>query len=138
MKKIITLCLGALFAITAQAQNEIVGKWNASDGEAVVEMYQSKGTYSGKIIWLKNGKNSDGTDKTDSKNPDKSKRNKTIKGLNIVSGLKYDGSEWDGGKVYDPESGRTYKCSVRLEGGKLKLKGKWGPFSRTQTWTRHK
>lgn len=127
-----------LFTLPGFSQDQIVGKWNASDGEAVVEMYKVKDAYYGKIIWMKDGVNADGTPKVDKHNPDESKRTKTIKGLNIVTGLKYNNGEWTDGKVYDPHSGRSYKCSVKLEGGKLKLKGKWGPFSKTQTWTRKK
>jgi len=138
MKKLLIISLSLFFATLGYAQDQIAGKWNTADNQGKVEIYKSKATYSGKILSLKNGKNADGTDKTDKKNPDKSLRNKPIKGLVIVTGLQYKDGKWINGKVYDPESGRTYNCEVRLEDGKLKLKGKWGPFSRTQTWTRSK
>jgi len=138
MKHVVTMTLGLLFALPMWSQNQIVGKWNASDGDAIIEMYRLKDSYYGKIIWLKDGLNADGSDKKDKKNPDEKKRNQTIKGMNVVTGLKYKDGSWKDGKVYDPASGRTYKCSVKLENGKLKLKGQWGVFSRTQTWTRRK
>jgi len=127
MKKFLIIALVMFFALPTMAQNQIVGKWNTEGGEGKVEVYKTGNTFSGKIIWLKNGKNADGSDKLDSKNPDKSKQKNTIKGTVILTGLKYDDGEWDGGRIYDPESGKSYKCSVKMDNGQLKLKGKWGP-----------
>ena len=44
--------------------------------------------------------------------------------------------EWRGGTVRNPEDGRTYSGSIRLEGDILRLRGCAGPFCQTQIWRR--
>jgi uncharacterized protein (DUF2147 family) len=44
---------------------------------------------------------------------------------------------WSGGRVLDPEMGKDYPGRLWLEGpDRLKVRGYWGPFYRTQTWHR--
>jgi uncharacterized protein (DUF2147 family) len=67
-------------------------------------------------------------------------KNQPMIGLRILWDLKKDGSQWSGGKILDPENGKTYKCLIALEDGgkKLKVRGFIG-FSllgRTQYWLR--
>ncbi|MGI4941974.1 MAG: DUF2147 domain-containing protein [Janthinobacterium lividum] len=68
------------------------------------------------------------------------RKNKPLIGLDIMRGLKRDGDVWDGGTILDPETGSTYKSSVRLdEGGqKLVVRGYLGVslLGRSQTWIR--
>ena len=47
-----------------------------------------------------------------------------------------EGATWRGGSVLNPEDGRTYTGSIRLEGDILRLRGCAGPFCQTQTWRR--
>ena len=60
--------------------------------------------------------------------------------FNMIEGVSNgDGDEyWDGGKILDPNNGKTY--SVRLSpidnGRKLQVRGYIGPFFRTQVWER--
>lgn len=49
-------------------------------------------------------------------------KNLPLFGLRIPWDLKKDGSQWSGGKVLDPETGKIYKCSIALEDGGKKLK----------------
>lgn len=68
------------------------------------------------------------------------RRNKPVIGMVILSGMKKDGSEYDGGEILDPDTGRVYRCRMRLEenGKRLILRGYVG-FSllgRSQTWLR--
>ena len=61
-------------------------------------------------------------------------------GLEIIRGAKKsaDGDVWEGGKILDPENGRNYTLKMTpIEGGKkMEVRGSFGPFGRTQTWTR--
>lgn len=43
---------------------------------------------------------------------------------------------WTDGEVFNPEDGRTYSGSIRLDGEVLRLRGCAGPFCQTQTWRR--
>ena len=66
---------------------------------------------------------------------DKVLRNRTILGMNILTGFKSDGKEWKG-QIYDPKSGKTYRSIVyKGPSGNLVVKGCIGPFCQAQTWT---
>jgi uncharacterized protein (DUF2147 family) len=68
------------------------------------------------------------------------RKDKPIVGMRIMWGLKKDGDEFTGGRVFDPEDGKTYRCKIRVvDGGqKLEVRGFIGlsMFGRTQTWKR--
>lgn len=68
------------------------------------------------------------------------RKDQPMVGLEILRGAsKLEGKEvWEGGKILDPESGKTYNLRLTpTEGGKkLDVRGSIGPFGRTQTWLR--
>lgn len=115
---------------------EIKGKWLTDDGEAIVEIYQSGDKFNGKIVWLKDANDAQGKPLTDQENPDKSKRSRPLIGLLMLTDFKQNNGKWESGKIYDPSEGKTYKCTMWLENGKLKVRGYVGMFYQTQTWTR--
>lgn len=142
MKKIV-FCIIALLmplgAAFAQATPSVVGKWKLDDGSAIVEIYQQGNVFNGKIVWLAEPTEADGTPAKDLNNPDKSLRSRQIIGLNMLSGLKKSGNEYKEGKIYDPGNGKTYNCSMKLEGNVLKVRGsldKRGLLGRTMDWFR--
>jgi len=136
MKKVLFIIIFSVTALTGFAQDQIVGRWTTSDGEASVEIYQEQGKFFGKIIWLKSPCDENGSPLTDTENPDKSKRNTPLVGAIILKDLKYKNNKWEDGTIYDPEEGKTYKCSAWLEKGKLKIRGYWGVFYQTEIWVR--
>lgn len=128
-------------ALVAASAQEVIGKWKLEDGSAIVEVYQDGNVYNGKIVWLKNPTESDGTPAVDSNNPDKSLRKRQILGLNMLHGLKKDGEKYAGGKIYDPGNGKTYNCSMQVSGDVLKVRGSLdarGLLGRTMDWFRVK
>lgn len=131
--------LGWMGDVQGQEGEALLGKWLTEEGKAEVDMYKCEGGYCGKIIWLKEPKNEEGKQKTDKNNPDPDKRGRKIIGLDIVWGFKYDrDNKWGGGKIYDPDNGKTYSCNITLESDGLKVRGYVG-FSwlgRTTVWTR--
>lgn len=138
MKKIILII--AIFAFTNNsfAQQQIVGKWLADDGEGIIEIYKQDNHFYGKITWLKKPNDEKGKPFTDTENPDKSKRIQPLLGLVILKGFVYKNNQWENGTIYDPESGKTYTCTIWISDGKLKVRGYWGIFYQTQTWTKRK
>jgi uncharacterized protein (DUF2147 family) len=77
----------------------------------------------------------------DDKNPDAKLRSRKLIGLNMLSGLKKTGDEYSGGSIYDPGNGKTYNCSMKVEGDVLKVRGsldKRGLIGRTMDWFRVK
>ena len=69
-------------------------------------------------------------------------RNKPVVGMTILRGLRWDGEQYAGGEILDPDSGTVYRCRLRVvEGGnKLEVRGFIGValFGRTQTWLRER
>ena len=138
---LVVFLLAPAVALAEGGGDAILGKWVTTGQKSVVEIYKCGDEYCGKIIWLKEPLDKEGKEKLDTKNPDESKRDRKIVGLQILSGFKYKGdNKWGDGKIYDPEKGKTYKCKTKLEGDNLKLRGYIG-FSligRTTIWTRKK
>jgi uncharacterized protein (DUF2147 family) len=68
------------------------------------------------------------------------KKDMPLVGLQVLWGFHLDGSQWSGGQVLDPETGKIYRASLALEDGgkKLRLHGYVGIplLGRTQYWTR--
>lgn len=75
----------------------------------------------------------------DANNPDSSLRSRGICGLTIGTAFTPEGAQQaKNGKIYDPESGKTYSATMQTSGDQLNLRGFIG-FSllgRTETWQR--
>ena len=144
MKKIIFSIIALLMPLAAafaQGKPNVTGKWKLDDGSAIVEVYQQGNVYNGKIVWLAEPTEADGTPAKDLNNPDKSLRSRQLIGLNMLSGLKEVGDEYKEGKIYDPGNGKTYNCSMKVVGDVLKVRGsldKRGLLGRTMDWYRVK
>lgn len=138
-KSAILLVMFVLGALTSQAQS-ITGKWKTIDDEtgeakSIVEISEKDGKVYGKVVEILNPAKRDAKCK-DCKGADK---DKPILGLTIIKGLSKDGDEWSGGQILDPNKGKTYKCTVSLDGkDKLNVRGYVGIslLGRTQTWHR--
>jgi uncharacterized protein (DUF2147 family) len=70
-------------------------------------------------------------------------KNKPILGMVVMVGLKQNPknlSEWTGGTVLDPKTGKIYRCTITVsaDGSKLNVRGYVGVslFGRSQTWIR--
>lgn len=142
MKKLVVIIL-VLCSVNFYCQNSgVTGKWNTIDevtGKAmsVVEIFEYNNKIYGKVIEIINPKNRTKTC-VDCPGDD---HNKPILGLTIIKGLVKDGSEYNGGKILDPKSGKLYKCYIELENpNKLKVRGYLGIslIGRTQYWERIK
>ena len=125
----------------------ILGIWNNEDGRARIEITHCGGHYCGRIVWLKqpdypadDAKGMGGTPRVDRDNPNQALRNRRLLGLQFMEGFTYGGATtWDKGTIYDPESGKTYKCKITLlSPHRLEIRGYVGIplFGRTSTWTR--
>ena len=141
MKKIFITVIFAMIPFIASYAQDVVGKWKLEDGTAIVEVYKSGDVYNGKIVWLSEPTEEDGTPAKDTNNPDPKLRSREILGLNMLHGLKKDGSKYAGGKIYDPGNGKTYNCSMQVSGDVLKVRGSLdarGLLGRTMDWFRVK
>lgn len=133
MKKVMMMMALMLMAASGYAQEKILGKWFTESGDAQVEIYKSGDKLNGKIIWLEKG-----PDTKDKHNPDEKLQSRKLMGVNILLGLSQGKKKWEGGKIYNPKNGKTYKCAIWPDGDELKVRGYLGPFYETQTWKRKK
>ena len=141
MKKIIISMVAMLAPLATAFAQDVVGKWKLDDGSAIVEVYKQGDAFNGKIVWLQDPTEPDGSPAVDKKNPDAKLRSRKLIGLNMLSGLKKSGAEYTGGSIYDPGNGKTYNCSMKVEGDVLKVRGsldKKGLLGRTMDWYRVK
>jgi uncharacterized protein (DUF2147 family) len=115
------------------AIDPISGIYWSPKKDAKIEIYQQGGKYFGKSIWIE-------TPKKDVKNPNVSLRNRDLLGIDILSGFSFHNGSYSDGKIYDPESGKTYDCTMTLNGKELKARGYIGIslFGRTETFERIK
>ncbi|WKN43486.1 DUF2147 domain-containing protein [Tunicatimonas pelagia] len=139
----IFLAFNAYAVSLAQSAEAVVGTWYTTDQRGKVEVYPCGDTFCGKIVWLKEPENTDGTPILDKGNPNESLRERTIVGINILEDLTYEGEgEYEDGEIYDPESGKTYSCLMRLKkgGNELEVRGYVGIslVGRSEKWIRAK
>lgn len=139
------ILLFLLSSLTAFSQNisdnkmQILGKWKTHDNRAIVEVFEQSGKYFGKIVWLQNGTDKTGKQRTDIENPSKEKQNISLIGLTIMNNFVFDDNEFINGTVYDPDSGSTYNCKLWLtDNNTLKVRDYCGIFYKTFTWTKTK
>lgn len=137
---LLALTLFSWPACALAAPDDITGVWLTDDGAGAVEITPCGVDRCGRIVWLKQTQTPQGEPVADANNPNASLRARPVCGLRVLSGLKLqsDGG-WDGGRVYDPEEGKTYDAAVRREGAdRLKVTGYIGvkTFGETVIWTR--
>jgi uncharacterized protein (DUF2147 family) len=67
-------------------------------------------------------------------------KDRPLVGLQVLSGFAFDGNQWTGGQVLDPETGKIYRASMAVEDGgkKLRLHGYFliTLLGRTEHWLR--
>ena len=145
MRQTKRIILGAFFALAflaapATAEPGAIGVWATEEEKSHVEIYACGEQLCGRIIWLKEPLNEEGTEKLDINNEDPGLRDRPIVGLELMAGFVENGErKWSKGRIYDPENGKLYKCKMELEDpDTLKVRGFIG-FSllgRSQFWTR--
>ena len=117
--------------IKTHAQNKedtILGKWESTEKNLIVEVYKQDGDFKAKILWFYDP---DDTitpieQRLDIKNPDNQLRDRKIIGMDILAGLMYNPKQnkWTGGKIYDSSSGKTWEATAWLTGpGALRVRG---------------
>lgn len=128
-------------SVSAQtaAGDKILGIWMSEKKNGKIEVYRSGNKYYGKLIWGDKMYEADGkTSRKDVKNTDAGQRSRNLKDLVLMTDMSFDDGEWSGGKIYDPESGKTYSCNMKLDGMTLNIRGYIGIslFGRSSVWTR--
>ena len=147
--KVLTIFATMLLAastVFGAGPNDILGLWKTEKGDVHLEFFGCGETICGKIVWLDEPKYVNEIDgpvgiaKFDRKNPDPTLMNRLILGLQVMKGVTYLGkNKWGGGVCYDPQSGNTYKCKMKLVSpDRLEMRGYIGIslFGRNYVLTR--
>ena len=132
------MLLGALSVSNADNMPPIAGTWLSGDGDGWIEITVEEDDLSGVIKGSPNA-DDDRPDK-DEKNPDPALRDRPLIGLELFGNFSYNGDgRWSGGTIYDPNSGKTYRCIITwVDQNTLKVRGYIGVpmLGRTETWRR--
>jgi uncharacterized protein (DUF2147 family) len=118
------------------------GTWYTADNESQVRIVNCGGALCGSLVWLKEPNDpATGRPKTDKNNPDASKQNHPLLGVQIVLAMRPSGTDQWSGSLYNASDGKTYTGSFAMTGANsADLKGcvLGGLICKSQVWTRAK
>lgn len=114
-----------IFSVNLSSEEGIFGYWLTSG--SIVKIETCNNSICGEIATVFTEEGVDPESILDENNKDKSKRERPIVGINILSDFSIEKSDqkiFKGGKIYDPRSGNTYKSNLYLnDDGTLKVEG---------------
>lgn len=119
--------------------DQILGEWINEEKDTRIEIYKSGTHYAGKLIWALNLMEADGqTPRKDVNNTDEKLRTRNLSNIDLLHDFVFSEGIWDDGKMYDPKSGKTYNCLMKLRSEKLEIRGYVGIplLGRTTYWER--
>lgn len=133
MRPILAAAALSLIAAPALAADPVEGEWLTQAGTAKVRIAPCAANgqrMCGTVVWLKNPA------VKDTENPNAALRDRPILGMNLIRDFKPSApGRWTGGKIYDPESGKTYDSKISAHAnGTLKVEGCVLVVCRAQTW----
>jgi uncharacterized protein (DUF2147 family) len=112
----------ALIAVPSVAFADPSGVWLRETGESRVQIAPcGGGAYCGKVVWLKDPKNS-----------------KSKVGQQVFFGMKPNGANQWSGSAFNPDDGKTYSGTMQLSGSRLTTAGcvLGGLICRSVNWSK--
>jgi uncharacterized protein (DUF2147 family) len=118
----------------AQTAEDAFGTWRHPENGSHVEMYKCGENLCARIVKVVDAQ------KTDDKNPDAARRNRSLVGLVIMSGAKKTAANSWAGSIYNRADGGTYSGTITVKSkDALDLAGCTAVIlCKTLTWTRVK
>jgi uncharacterized protein (DUF2147 family) len=118
------------------AADPVVGRWKTETRGGVVEIQRCGPSVCGRLLTSEHLRTNPNL--RDANNKDAALRSRPLRNLQILSGFRWSGGAWDGGRIYNAEDGRTYTAKITVtDPNTLKLRGcVFVPLCKTQTWTR--
>lgn len=140
MRRLLVLLL--TFAAAPALAQSPAGEWTTEGDKARVRIAPCAGSANdlcGAITWSYRPAGAPAGPLLDMNNRDSSLRRRPIVGLPLLQGFKPAGEgSWEGGTIYDSESGKTYRSKFRLEGpDALVVDGCILFVCQSQTWRRY-
>ncbi|MCB1685448.1 MAG: DUF2147 domain-containing protein [Pseudomonadales bacterium] len=127
---VLLLWAGVMHASEAEDNAERqapIGRW--STGGTLIEVTTQGASLSARLIALKHplyrrkdGRGEVGAVKVDDQNPDPALRERPLLGLELFSDFEFRRGRWSG-RVYSPESGRTFSARIRVKDNELHVRG---------------
>jgi uncharacterized protein (DUF2147 family) len=131
---------GVLAAGPALAADPVEGEWmvGATTRVKIAPCPAKTDHMCGVIGWLKSPNDKDGQPTRDTANPDPKLRGRPIVGMPFITDFhRAAPGAWAGGRIYDPDSGKTYESKMHIDpDGTLKVAGCVLVFCQNQTWRR--
>ena len=132
-RMILAAALASLIGGTASADPfDVFGTFRTQAGTSHIQIIDcGDKTPCGKVVWL------DAKALPAGETPESIKDAKGAKllGMKLLHSFERKGKDWRGGKIYNPEEGKTYDSRLkRLTNGDLEVKGCIGPICQTQIW----
>jgi len=143
--KFYLLALCALFfspisTLADVAERTVEGVWLSADGTGWIKIELGDSGLVGSIAGSPDNSDDRKPSDKDELNPDPALRDRLLLGLTIMDGFTHAGEgRWKNGRIYDPNSGKTYQCKLTLvDENTLELRGYIGIslLGRSETWTR--
>lgn len=113
---------------------DVYGLWLTQAEDAHIEVTDcGDGTPCGSLVWVDPIVTHE---EVDARNANKLLRTRPLIGVPIVWGYTRGRKAWRSGHIYNPEDGKTFKSTMRLQkNGTLKVKGCLGSLCITNIWT---
>lgn len=139
---LLSIVLLSMSALSEIATDSVEGVWLSADGTGWIKIELSSNGPVGSIAGSADESAGRKPSDKDVLNPDPALQDRLLLGLTIMGGFTGAGDgKWKNGRIYDPNSGKTYRCKLTvIDEDTLELRGYIG-FSllgRTETWTRRK
>ena len=139
MRTLIAAAALTLAATPALAADPVEGDWLVQGGSAKVRISPCTARpdrLCGVFTWLKSEK--PGQPVLDAANPSPKLRGQRLVGSTFIRDFRrVETGRWTGGKIYDPDEGKTYDSKMRMNpDGTLKLEGCVLVICQKQTWRR--
>ncbi|WP_447728874.1 DUF2147 domain-containing protein [Sphingomonas koreensis] len=136
MIRILAIVAGLTSLALPAAARDLTGIWATGTEGGRVQIYRCGEALCGRVVDAARLRAN--PDLTDLRNSDAALRGRRLKGLVVLQGFTGGPAEWQGGPVYDPETGSGARNGYLklLPDGRLELKGCVAFFCRTKIWTR--
>jgi uncharacterized protein (DUF2147 family) len=138
MRIAVGLIAGLVLAGPATAQDgSLIGKWRTAAQGGVVEIHACGPALCGRVVDAAPLRRNPNQKDVRNRNPDL--RDRPLRGVRVLDGFTGGPTAWNGGPLYDPDSGqRASRGTLTLVGrDRLSVRGCIAPLlCRTQTWTR--
>ncbi|WP_160143967.1 DUF2147 domain-containing protein [Chryseolinea soli] len=121
------LSLGTTGINVMSPAERLIGVWESEEKNLLIKISKEGAHFVGTMTYYQCATETIMRSRVDIENPDPRLVSRKLLGLKLVEKLSYQGNDvWGGGKIYDPNSGKTYDARVQLTNSNtLVVRGYW-------------